>query len=216
MFHFGNYPVKCNKCGKRGHFARDCHGKEVATGVNAEPIRACFKCRDQNHLANSDLCPERKKQGGRNVSGHVYAVRDVEQAQGPNVSKEEHSEHLKIILDLLKKEKLYAKFLKCDFWLESVQFLGHVISSEGVHIDPSKIEAIKNYPAPTSPTENKKFEWGADEDEAFQKLKQDLCTAPILALPEGPDDFIVYCDASLKGYGAVLMQRDKVIAYASR
>ncbi|GJZ70929.1 putative reverse transcriptase domain-containing protein [Tanacetum coccineum] len=85
MFHFGNYPVKCNKCGKRGHFARDCHGKEVATGVNAEPIRACFKCRDQNHLANSDLCPERKKQGGRNVSGHVYAVRDVEQAQGPNV-----------------------------------------------------------------------------------------------------------------------------------
>ncbi|GJU13470.1 putative reverse transcriptase domain-containing protein [Tanacetum coccineum] len=85
-------------------------------------------------------------------------------------SKEEHSGHLKIILDLLKKEKLYAKFLKL----------------------------------------------GADEDEAFQKLKQDLFTALILALPEGPDDFVVYCDASLKGYGAVLMQRDKVIAYASR
>ncbi|GKE51517.1 putative reverse transcriptase domain-containing protein, partial [Tanacetum coccineum] len=63
---------------------------------------------------------------------------------------------------------------------------------------------------------NKRFEWGADEDEAFQKLKQDLCTAPILALPEGHDDFVVYYDASLKGYGAVLMQRDKVIAYASR
>ncbi|GJU32359.1 putative reverse transcriptase domain-containing protein [Tanacetum coccineum] len=63
---------------------------------------------------------------------------------------------------------------------------------------------------------NKKFEWGADEDEAFQKLKQDLYTAPILALPEGPDDFVVYCDASLKGYGAVLMQRDKVISYAFR
>ncbi|GKB02840.1 putative reverse transcriptase domain-containing protein [Tanacetum coccineum] len=63
---------------------------------------------------------------------------------------------------------------------------------------------------------NKRFEWGANADEAFQKLKQDLCTAPILALPEGPDDFVVYCDASLKGYGAVLMQRDKVIAYASR
>ncbi|GKD29287.1 putative nucleotidyltransferase, ribonuclease H [Tanacetum coccineum] len=162
-------------------------------------------------------------------------------------TKGEHSEHLKIILDLLKKEKLYAKFSKCDFWLESVQFLGHVINREGVHVDPAKIEAIKNWPVPTSPTEvrqfmglagyyrrfiegfsliakpltkltqkNKRFEWGADEDEAFQKLKQDLCTAPILALPEGPDDFVVYCDASLKGYGAVLMQRDKVIAYASR
>ncbi|GJV72042.1 putative reverse transcriptase domain-containing protein [Tanacetum coccineum] len=493
MFHFGNFPVKCNKCGKKGHFARDCHGKGIATGANAEPIRACFKCGDPNHLANSDLCPERKKQGGRNASGHVYAVRDAEQAQGPNVvtdtfllnnlyfsilfdsgsdkklgtfdviigmdwlvaldaviiygkkevrkyiergchlflahdtekeksekrlkdvpvihdfpevfpdnlsglppsrqvefkidlvpgaafvarapnrlapsemkelseklkellekvfirpssslwgapvlfvkkkygsfrmcidyrelnkltvknsyplpriddlfdqlqgssvyskidlrsgyhqlrvreedipiiafrtryghyefqvmlfgltnapavfmdlmncvckpyrdkfvivfiddiliyskSKEEHSEHLKIILDLLKKEKLYAKFSK----------------------------SIKNWPAPTSPTEvrqfmglagyyrrfidgfsmiakpltkltqkNKKFKWGADEDEAFQKLKQDLCTAPILALPEGPNDFVVYCDASLKGYGTVLMQRDKVIAYASR
>ncbi|GJR37817.1 putative reverse transcriptase domain-containing protein [Tanacetum coccineum] len=139
-------------------------------------------------------------------------------------TKGEHSEHLKIILDLLKKEKLYAKFSKCDFWLESVQFLGHVINREGVHVDPAKIEAIKNWPVPKSPTEpltkltqkNKRFEWGADEDEAFQKLKQDLCTAPILALPEGPDDFVVYCDASLKGYGAVLMQRDKVIAYASR
>ncbi|GKB39183.1 putative reverse transcriptase domain-containing protein [Tanacetum coccineum] len=119
-------------------------------------------------------------------------------------SKEEHNEHLKIILDLLKKEKLYAKFSKCDFWLVSVQFLGHAINSEGVHVDPTKIEAIKNWPAPTSPTE--KFEWG----------KQDLCTAPILALQEGPDDFIVYCDASLKGYGAVLMQLDKLIAYASR
>ncbi|GJW71630.1 putative reverse transcriptase domain-containing protein [Tanacetum coccineum] len=85
MFYFGNCPVKCNKCGKRGHFARDCHGKGVATGANAEPIRACFKCGDPNHLANSDLCPERKKQGGRNASGHVYALKDADQAQGPNV-----------------------------------------------------------------------------------------------------------------------------------
>ncbi|GJV19733.1 putative reverse transcriptase domain-containing protein [Tanacetum coccineum] len=85
MFHFGNCPVKCNKCGKRGHFARDCHGKGVATGASAELIRACFKCGDPNHLSNSDLCPERKKQGGKNASGRVYVVRDAEQAQGPNV-----------------------------------------------------------------------------------------------------------------------------------
>ncbi|GJX52518.1 putative reverse transcriptase domain-containing protein [Tanacetum coccineum] len=131
-------------------------------------------------------------------------------------NKEDHEEHLKIILRLLKKEKLYAKFLNCDFWLDSVQFLGHVIDSEGVHVDPSKIEAIKNWTAPITPTKNKKYEWGEDEEEAFQILKQKLCSAPILALPEGSEDFVVYCDASIKGYGAVLMQREKVIAYASR
>nr|GEX43418.1 retrotransposon protein, putative, Ty3-gypsy subclass [Tanacetum cinerariifolium] len=91
--------------------------------------------------------------------------------------EEEHGKHLKNILGLLKKERLYANFSKCDFWLDSVQFLGHVIDRSGVH---------------------------------------KLCSAPILALPEGTKDFVVYCDASLKGYGAVLMQREKVIAYASR
>ncbi|GKA32800.1 putative reverse transcriptase domain-containing protein [Tanacetum coccineum] len=63
---------------------------------------------------------------------------------------------------------------------------------------------------------NKKYEWGSEEEEAFQMLKQKLYTAPILALPKGTEDFVVYCDASLKGYGSVLMQREKVIAYASR
>ncbi|GJT40337.1 putative reverse transcriptase domain-containing protein [Tanacetum coccineum] len=93
-------------------------------------------------------------------------------------SKEEHAEHLKLILELLKKEELYAKFSKCEFWLSKVQFLGHVIDSEGIHMDPAKIESIKD-------------------------------CAPILALPEGSENFMVYCDASRKGLGAVLMQREK-------
>ncbi|GKE96412.1 retrotransposon protein, putative, ty3-gypsy subclass [Tanacetum coccineum] len=67
--------------------------------------------------------------------------------------KEEHGKHLKIILELLKKERLYAKFSKCDFWLESIQFLGHVIDRSGVHVDPAKIEAIKSWAASTTPTE---------------------------------------------------------------
>nr|GEV87322.1 putative reverse transcriptase domain-containing protein [Tanacetum cinerariifolium] len=66
--------------------------------------------------------------------------------------EEEHGKHLKIILELLKKERLYAKFSKCDFWLDSVQFLGHVINHSGVHVDPAKIEAIKKWAAPTTPT----------------------------------------------------------------
>ncbi|GJX14171.1 putative reverse transcriptase domain-containing protein [Tanacetum coccineum] len=109
-------------------------------------------------------------------------------------NKKEHEEHLKEILELLKKEELYAKFFKCKFWLPNVQFLGHMIDSQGIHVDPAKIESIKDWASPKTPTEIR---------------------APILALPEGSEDFIAYCDASIKGLGAVLMQREKVIAYAS-
>ncbi|GJW73967.1 putative reverse transcriptase domain-containing protein [Tanacetum coccineum] len=162
-------------------------------------------------------------------------------------SKEEHEEHLKLILELLKKEELYAKFSKCDFWLPNVQFLGHLIDSEGIHVDHAKIESIKDWASPKTPIEilqflglagyyrrfiesfskiakpmtkltqkNVKFEWREKEEAAFQLLKQKLCSAPILALPEGNENFVVYCDALHKGLGAVLMQKDKVIAYASR
>ncbi|GJV76179.1 putative reverse transcriptase domain-containing protein [Tanacetum coccineum] len=136
----------------------------------------------------------------------------------------EHEEHLKAILELLKKEKF-----------------------RGIHVDPAKIESIKDWASPRTPTEIRqflglagyyrrfiegfskiaksmtkltqkgiKFDWGEKEENAFQLIKQKLCSAPILALPEGSEDFVVYCDASHKGLGAVLMQREKVIAYASR
>nr|GEW85432.1 putative reverse transcriptase domain-containing protein [Tanacetum cinerariifolium] len=110
--------------------------------------------------------------------------------------KEEHANHLRIILELLKKEKLYSKFSKCDFWISTVQFLGHVIDSQGIHVDPAKIEAVKNWASPTTPTE------GEDQELAFQLLKQKLCEASILALPKGNKDFVVYCDASYQGLGA--------------
>ncbi|GKF03126.1 putative reverse transcriptase domain-containing protein [Tanacetum coccineum] len=162
-------------------------------------------------------------------------------------NKEEHANHLRIILELLKKEKLYAKFSKCDFWIRIVQFLGYLIDSQGLHVDPAKIKAVKNWTSPTTPTEireflglagyyrmfikdfskiakslteltqkNKKYILVKDQESAFQLLKQKLCEAPILALPEGNDDFVVYYDTSHQGLGAVLMQREKVIAYASR
>ncbi|GJS89033.1 putative reverse transcriptase domain-containing protein [Tanacetum coccineum] len=145
------------------------------------------------------------------------------------------------------KEELYAKFSKCEFWIPKVQFLGHVIDNKGIHVDPAKIESVKDWASPKTPTEIRqflglagyyrrfiegfskivkpmtkltqkkvKFEWGDKQEAAFQLLKQKLCSAPILALLEGSEDFIVYCDASIKGLGAVLMQREKVISYASR
>ncbi|GKA16868.1 putative reverse transcriptase domain-containing protein [Tanacetum coccineum] len=148
---------------------------------------------------------------------------------------------------MLKKEKLYAKFSKCEFWLREVQFLGHVINGNGIHVDPSKIEAVKNWKASKTPIEirsflglagyyrrfienfskiakpltiltqrSKTFDWGEEQESAFQTLKDKLCNAPILALPDGLEHFVVYFDASGIGLGCVLMQRGKVIAYASR
>ncbi|GJY63346.1 putative reverse transcriptase domain-containing protein [Tanacetum coccineum] len=96
-----------------------------------------------------------------------------------DLSKKEHEDYLKLILKLLKKEELYAKFLKYDFWLS-------------------------------------KYEWGEKEEMEFQLLKSKLCSTSILALPGGSENFVVYCDASHKGLGAILMQKEKVIAYASR
>ncbi|GKA20533.1 putative reverse transcriptase domain-containing protein [Tanacetum coccineum] len=72
-------------------------------------------------------------------------------------NKQEHEEHLKLILELLKREELYAKFSKCEFWIPKVQFLGHVINSEGIHVDPAKIESIKDWTSPKSPTEIRQF-----------------------------------------------------------
>ncbi|GJV65627.1 putative reverse transcriptase domain-containing protein [Tanacetum coccineum] len=72
-------------------------------------------------------------------------------------NKKEHEEHLKAVLELLKKEKLYAKFSKCEFWIPKVQFLGHVIDSQGIHVDPTKIESIKDWESPKTPTEIRQF-----------------------------------------------------------
>ncbi|GJT82815.1 putative reverse transcriptase domain-containing protein [Tanacetum coccineum] len=127
-------------------------------------------------------------------------------------SEEEHEVHLKTILNLLKKEKLYAKFSKYEFWLQEVQFLGHVVNRDGIHANPSKIAK----PLTLLTQKNKTYVWGDEQDEAFRILKEKLCNAPVLALPDGPDDFVVYCDASKQGFGCVLMQQGKVIAYASR
>ncbi|GKE05344.1 putative reverse transcriptase domain-containing protein, partial [Tanacetum coccineum] len=97
-----------------------------------------------------------------------------------------------------------------------IRFLEHVVISNGIHVDPRNIKAVKNWKAPKIPSEIRSFLGLAEQEEAFQTLKDNLCNAPILSLPDGAEDFVVYCDASNQGLGCVLMQRGKVIAYASR
>nr|GEY11104.1 retrotransposon protein, putative, Ty3-gypsy subclass [Tanacetum cinerariifolium] len=129
--------------------------------------------------------------------------------------KAKHEQHLNTISSLLKDEKLYTKFSKCEFWLREVQFLGHVVNAKGIHVDPAKIEDIKKWEASRTPIEirqflglagyyrrfikdfskiakpltkltqkTKKFVWEKEQEEAFQTLKNKLCNAPILSLPE--------------------------------
>ncbi|XP_070045755.1 uncharacterized protein [Nicotiana tomentosiformis] len=113
----------------------------------------------------------------------------------------EHEDHLRIVLRVLQKGKLYANFSKCEFWLNSIAFLGHIISSEDIRVDTQKIEAVKTWPRPTTPTE---------------ALKDKLTSAPVLILLEGTDGYVIYCDASGIRLGCVLMQHDKFVAYAYR
>nr|GEV37372.1 hypothetical protein [Tanacetum cinerariifolium] len=150
--------------------------------------------------------------------------------------------------DKSKRKQLKEVPIIRDFHeIPKVQFLGYVIDSQGIHVDPAKIESIKDWASPKTPTKIRqflglagyyrrfieefskisksmtkltqkgvKFDWGEKQETAFQLIKQKLCIAPILALPKGNEDFVVYCDASHKGLGAVLMQREKVFTYASR
>ena len=154
-------------------------------------------------------------------------------------SRKEHEEHLKTVLQILKENKLYAKFSKCEFWLDQVAFLGHVVSKEGVAVDSSKIEAVSRWTRPKNASEIRsflglagyyrryvedfsriaapltaltrkgiKYEWTEKCERSFQELKKRLTSAPILMLPEGSEDFVIFSDASKLGLGAVLSHND--------
>ncbi|GJS52908.1 putative reverse transcriptase domain-containing protein [Tanacetum coccineum] len=234
--HVGQCTIKCHKCGKVRYKVRYCKEKNVATGANAQSIPTCYDCGEQGHTRNR--CPRKVKQDEtREVHGRAYAIKDAELQGAAPIARapyrlapsemrelsvqlqellekgfihpssspwgalveEEVRKHLKINFRVLKKERLYAKFSKCDSWLDSVQCLGHVIDCNGVYVDPAKIEAIKNWAAPTMPMEVRQF----------LRLVGYYWSVPILALLKGTEGFVVYCDASLKGYGAVLMQKEK-------
>jgi hypothetical protein len=160
--------------------------------------------------------------------------------------EEDHAKHLHIALQHHRDHQLYAKFSKCEFSLDSVKFLGHTISSNGILVDPSKVQEVMDWKTPTSVHQIRSFldlacyyrcfipdisriakpmiellkkevKFVRDEDceKAFHTLRAHLTTAPVLAQPDNTKPFDIYCDASGTGLGCVLMQDNRVIAYAS-
>ena len=152
-----------------------------------------------------------------------------------------------MVLEKLREHHVYAKFSKCEFWLKEVGFLGHIISGEGIAVDPTKVVTMTNWVAPTTVGEirsflglagyyrrfienfskiakpmtellkkDTKFKWTEECEASFQELKKRLVTSPVLILPDQTKDYEVYCDASRRGLGAVLMQEGRVVSYASR
>jgi hypothetical protein len=160
---------------------------------------------------------------------------------------EDHAKHLLVILQRLRDHHLYAKFSKCEFWLDTVKFLGYTISGDGISVDPSKVQEVMDWKPPTTVHQIRsflglagyyrrfipdfsriakpmtellkkgvKFSWDQKCEDAFHTLRDHLTTAPVLAQPDVSKPFDIYCDASGTGLGCVLMQDNRVIAYASR
>ena len=146
--------------------------------------------------------------------------------------EEEHEDHLRVVLQLLRDHQLYAKLSKFKFWLTEVRFLGHVVSASGVSVDPEKVEAMMSWERSKAVFEihsllglaryyrrltrkEVKFEWNDLCEKAFQELNRRLTTTLILIVPERGQGYMVYCDASRARLGCVLMQSGRVVAYGS-
>lgn len=161
-------------------------------------------------------------------------------------SKEEHLDHLKLVLQVLKENDLVIRLKKCAFGLSEVSYLGHVILQNWVATDPKKVDKITRWPIPTDVTELRKFlgmigycrrfikgygvicrpmhdmlqkqgfQWGPEQTAAFNELKSKMCTSPVLAMPDFSKEFVVEADACGSGIGAVLMQSSRPIAFLSK
>nr|GFC34271.1 putative reverse transcriptase domain-containing protein [Tanacetum cinerariifolium] len=129
-------------------------------------FRMCIDYRELNKLTIKNRYPMPRIDDlfDQLQGSSVYSKIDLRLTNAPaifmdlmNQDEKKYEEHLKAILELLKEEELYAKFSKCEFWIPKVQFLGHVIDSQGIHVDFAKIESVKDWTSPKSPTEIRKF-----------------------------------------------------------
>jgi hypothetical protein len=163
-----------------------------------------------------------------------------------NKTWKEHINHLGQVLSILEKNQFYAKMSKCTFGKEEVEYLGHIISKNGVKVDPNKIKVITEWPRPksisklrgflglavyyrrfvknyahlTAPLTNllkkNSFHWNEESEKCFRNLKESMSTTTVLATPDFSKPFIIECDASSFGIRAVMMQDGHPIAFESR
>ncbi|MCO5584086.1 hypothetical protein L7F22_038009 [Adiantum nelumboides] len=131
-------------------------------------------------------------------------------------SEVEHMEHLRAVFEMLRKERLVVNGKKSEFFMEEIQFLGNIVSKDGVRMDPAKIKAIQDRPEPVNLHEDVVFRFGERQQQAFKLLKEKLITEPVLILPILRKPYQVQCDACGSSIGAVLMPDGHVIAYESR
>nr|GEX92740.1 hypothetical protein [Tanacetum cinerariifolium] len=201
--------IKCYKCGKARHKARYCKEKSVARGLTLNLFRLVMIVVSKVILGTDvqrRLCKRKLEK----------FVVELMQLRMLNLKRQ-----VEFRIDLVLRDAPVAcepyRLAPSEMKELSVQ-LQELLEKGFIHLR-GFIEGFSLISKPLTKLtqKNKKYEWGKEEEEeAFQTLKQKLCSASILALPKGTKDFVVYCDASLKGYGAVLMQREKLIVYASR
>ncbi|GJV38301.1 reverse transcriptase domain-containing protein [Tanacetum coccineum] len=262
-FSTGPCTVKCNICNKVGHLTKNCRNKRPATGSNLLlVIVTCHACGEKGHYANQCRKTTNNNAQGRAYmlrDRNAYQNPNVVTADKSFVSislasklnippitidtfydiKWADGTDFDVVIGMDWLSKYHARII-CDEKVIHIPIDGETLiirgDHNGIHVDPAKIEAVKNWASPTTPTEirqflglvgyyrrfikgfskiakslteltqkNKKYIWGEDQESAFQILKQKLCEAPILALPEGNGDFFVYCDAPHQGLGVVLM-----------
>ncbi|GKC91752.1 putative reverse transcriptase domain-containing protein [Tanacetum coccineum] len=188
----------------QGHHVFLAHVTTKETEDKSETYQS-FKIFLKLAIGLSSASSKRRRYSKDSIQDSVCSLRVPSYGIQFDERTSEHEEHLKAILELLKKEELYAKFPKCEFQ----GLVGYFWRF---------IEGFSKFAKPMTKLMQKKvsFTWGDKQEVAFQTLKNKLCSTPILALPQGAENFIIYYHTSHKGLGVVLMQTEKVIAYASQ